>query len=227
MKRLQVVLLLGIVLAWATPAQAQWIFSKKPRPNASQRVPELILTLKTDLDERKRLQAVEELRDYDASTFTEIAPVLADVLRNDPKMSVRLEALNNLARIRPVHPLAVPAIEKAAHDDESWRVRWQAKTSLPKLQLTGLMTKKGDPGSKKSTGNEPPLDNIPLPPNTIVVEPFPMPAGPTIAPAPMSPSPGSSIPRPLPRSVNPASTTPPPANPTPAPPIGQGPALFP
>ena len=68
----------------------------------SERVPELILTLKTESDERKRAQAAEELREYDARTFTEIVPVLVDVLHNDKKSNVRLEALNSLSRLRPV-----------------------------------------------------------------------------------------------------------------------------
>src|SRR5262249_33698182 len=118
MKRLAGGLLLVIVLAWAAPAPAQWIFAKKQKMNPSQRVPELVLIVKTDSDERKRSHAAEELRDYDSATFTEIVPVLVDVLQQDKKMNVRLEALTSLAKIRPVSARAGQAIEKAATEDE-------------------------------------------------------------------------------------------------------------
>lgn len=158
MKHLPRGLLLLIVLAWAAPAPAQWIFAKKQKVNPSQRVPELILIVKTDPDERKRTHAAEELRDYDSATFTEIVPVLVDVLQQDKKMNVRLEALNSLAKIRPVSARAGQAIEKAGAADESWRVRLQAKTSLPKYHLAGYSSRKSDPTPvKKTSTQEPPL----------------------------------------------------------------------
>src|SRR5262249_14252059 len=75
MKRLPALLMLLTVLAWAAPATAQ-LFAKKPKVNPSQRVPELILIVKTDTDDRKRARAAEELRDYDVDVFAEIVPVL-------------------------------------------------------------------------------------------------------------------------------------------------------
>src|SRR5207248_9308794 len=110
MRRLQTLLVLPVLLACAMPAQAQ-LFFKKKGPVPAQRVPELILTLKTDTDERKRAVAAEELRDYDTKTFTEIVPTLVDVLANDKKQGVRLEALNSLARLRPVTQAAGHALE--------------------------------------------------------------------------------------------------------------------
>ena len=53
MKRLQGLLVLVALPLCATPAHAQ-LFFKKTRPVPAQRVPELILTLKTETDERKR-----------------------------------------------------------------------------------------------------------------------------------------------------------------------------
>src|SRR5205823_268596 len=94
--------------------------------------------------------------DYDVNAFTEIVPVLVDVLRSDKKQSVRLEALGSLTRIRPVSNLAGQAIEKAAADDESWRVRLQAKTALPKYHLAGYSSRKTETAKKKST-DEPPV----------------------------------------------------------------------
>src|ERR1051325_6111531 len=144
MKRILLGLMLLGALAWAAPAKAQWLASKKTKTNPSQRVPELILTVKTDADERKRAVAAEELRDFDSVTFTEIVPVLADVLRHDKKPSVRLEALGSLVKIRPVTQVAGHAIEKAAADDDSWRVRWQAKTGLARYHLAGYVSKRAE-----------------------------------------------------------------------------------
>jgi HEAT repeats len=204
MKRLPLGLSLVLALLCAIPAQAQFLF-RKTRPNPSQRVPELILILKTETDERKRAQAAEELRDYDPATFMEMIPVLLDVLQHDQKMSVRLEALNSLAKYRPVQPTTLSAIEKAASDDESWRVRWQAKTTLPKLQLSLLTTRKGN---NSAPGNHPTTDEPPL----LEVGAMP-PMNPLAAPIPT----GDTPPRPFP-PMPPAKT---PTQP------GQGPALFP
>ena len=208
MKRWQVTLTLALILIWTAPAPAQWFFSKKAKTNPTQRVPELILIVKTDPEERKRQSAAEELRDYDTAIFTEIVPILADVLQHDKKMSVRLEALTSLTKIRPVTSLAGHAIEKAAADDESWRVRLQAKTALPKYHLAGFVSKKSDPApattTRKPQTQEPPLAVDPPP----MIPPLP-------APLPMVPA----APRPLPPNVAPPARTPPPPT--------QGPSLFP
>ena len=163
MKRLPALLLFGIVLASAGQAPGQWIFSKQQKVNPLQRVPELILTVKTDADERKRLHAAEELRDYDSTTFTEIVPVLADVLKNDKKHGVRTEALTSLTKIRPASALAAQAIEKAAADDDTLRVRLQAKAALPKYHLVLSLAKKSEPAPGKKTTGEPPLIESPAP----------------------------------------------------------------
>ena len=164
MKRLQGGLLLVIVLAAAAPAPGQWLFAKKTKINPSQRVPELILIVKTDPDERKRHHAAEELRDYDVMTFTEIVPVLVDVLQHDKKHGVRGEALTSLTKIRPASVMAGKAIEKAAADDDTLRVRLQAKAALPKYHLALGSAKKSEsaPTSNKKTTEEPPL-GLPLP----------------------------------------------------------------
>ena len=164
MKRITLTLMFAAVLAWAPPAPAQWIF-KKAKVNPMQRVPELVLIVKTDPDERKRAHAAEELRDFDTTRFTEIVPVLADVLLHDKKHSVRLEALGSLAKIRPISATAGQALEKAAADDEALRVRLQAKAALPRYHLAGYSSKKAEttsPTSKKATA-EPPLFSPPLP----------------------------------------------------------------
>jgi hypothetical protein len=163
MKRIVAIPIFAIAVV-VTPAPAQRLF-KKAKVNPAQRVPELILIVKTDADERKRIHAAEELRDYDAATFTEIVPVLADVLLLDKKAAVRLEALHSLAKIRPVSATAGQAMEKAAADDEALRVRLQARTALTRYHLAGYSSKKGPTTSTsaKPATAEPPVNDPPLP----------------------------------------------------------------
>src|SRR4051812_3471523 len=105
MNRFAMILAVVILPAWVLPAPADGIFvifGKKPKTNPAQRVPELIVTLKTEQDERKRSSAAAELGGYDAATYTEIVPVLIDALQNDPKHGVRMDAASSLGSIRPV-----------------------------------------------------------------------------------------------------------------------------
>jgi hypothetical protein len=206
MKRIVPGLLLLMTLAWAAPAPGQWIFGKKTKVNPNQRVPELILTVKTDADERKRAHAAEELREYDTKTYTEIVPVLADVLLHDKKHTVRLEALTSLTKIRPVSTIAGQAIEKAAADDDTLRVRLQAKAALPKYHLAGYASHKSGGSTKKKQTDEPPV----IDPPAIRIDPSAK-----VQPMPM----GSSYPRPLPPGLG--------TGPTPTGPPIDGPSLFP
>jgi hypothetical protein len=186
--------------ALAAPAQAQFFFSKKARPTPAHRVPELILILKTETDERKRAAAADELREYDAKTFTEIVPVLVDVLHNDTKSSVRLEALNTLYRVRPVSQPAGQAIEFAASSDESLRVRLQAKTALLKYHLAGYSSSnKNEPSILQPSTQEPPLAD----PSGVAIPTvaFPPATGLKVAPASMPAGPALDVPRPLPQGV--------------------------
>jgi hypothetical protein len=200
---LPVLLACALLPACAVPAQAQLFFKKKTGVPA-QRVPELILVLKTEMDERKRAAAAEELRDYDPKTFTEIIPVLVDALRNDKKVSVRVEALSSLSRLRPVNQLAGQAIERAASDDEALRIRLQAKSALLKYHLAGYKSE--------------PVTVAPSAP-AAVTGPIPARVDPPVVPAvTFPPAPGEKtvppppdVPRPLPKGLAvPPGRTPPP-----------------
>ncbi len=201
MSRLHALLVLLALPACAVPVQAQ-IFFKKARPIPAQRVPELILTLKTESDERRRAQAAEELREYDARTFAEIVPVLIDVLHNDKKSNVRLEALNSLSRLRPVSQAAGQAIEHAASSDESLRVRLQAKSALLKYHLAGYSgsPNKNEPSVFQPTTQEPPLAEPGATPAQAAV---PAPAYPPATPVKLTttPPPPPDVARPLPLGV--------------------------
>jgi len=101
MKRWHLILVLATLAAMPLSASAG-LFKKATKPIPAERVPELIGIVKTEKDEHKRVSAAEELRQYDANTYPEIILVLADVLLTDASSSVRAEAADSLARLRPV-----------------------------------------------------------------------------------------------------------------------------
>jgi HEAT repeats len=180
-----VILTLAGLASMVAPARAG-LFSKH-NANPADRVPTLIATLRAEPDEHKRASAAEELRQYDPNTFPEIIPTLADIALRDPKPSVRLEAIQSLARLRPVSQRAGSALEQATHDD-SGRVRFQARTLLWQYHLAGYRAGKtpdSSPSINTIRTEEPPLAAPPdappvssfqksIPPSaTIVVMPPP------------------------------------------------------
>jgi hypothetical protein len=151
MKYRRFLLALGLVAMLAGPAPAGILFWKHTKPNPAERVPQLLLTLKTDSDDSKRVSAAKELREFDPSAFPEMVPVLIDVLRHDPKTSVRLEVVQTLGKLRPISQEAGMALEEAVNDS-SWRVRWQARQTLLGYRLSGYRS----PGKPEETSRVPP-----------------------------------------------------------------------
>ena len=97
----------------ALPAPAGILFGRhKQRPE--ERVPQLIVAVKTEANDSKRESAAKELRDYDPATFTDIVPVLVDVLQHDTKAGVRAEAAQSLSKLRPVSKEAGWALEEGS-----------------------------------------------------------------------------------------------------------------
>ncbi|MBI3410194.1 MAG: HEAT repeat domain-containing protein [Planctomycetes bacterium] len=139
MKKHLWIILLAALPTLATPARAQ-LFGRKPKVDPVQRVSELLVSVKTESDERKRAHAAEQLGSFDGKLFPEIVPVLAEVAQTDSKTSVRYDAVSSLAGIRPATPTARAALEKAAAADASWKVRWHAKTVLVKYRWAGPST---------------------------------------------------------------------------------------
>jgi hypothetical protein len=210
--------LAALAFAAPSPARAFSLFSRRPKVDPAQRVPELINTIRTAHEERKRVAAIEELYQYDAAAFPQIVPLLTDLLKNDPSSSVRAEAAHSLGRLRPASPAASEALDAAIHDS-ALRVRWQARSALLFYPTTAApptaTAKKGPP---------------PLPAPVVVDSPRTAPANPVLLPVP-SPAPtiapvrAPDIARPLPRgpSATPPSSEPPIAVPDP----GTGPELAP
>lgn len=132
------------------------IFGKKPtKPNPNERVPELLTILKTDGDENKRVEAIDELRYYDLAAFPQIVPALIDVLNNDPKPAVRSEAADILGKLRPISPAVGQALEQARDKDAAMRVRMSARSSLLGYYWAGY--KSGKPADPQAQVKEPPL----------------------------------------------------------------------
>lgn len=170
-------------LAGRAPAGFGFLFGKRgPKPDPVQRVPALIVTLKTEKDESKRAEAAEELRQYNAAAFPDLIPALIDVLRNDPKPAVRAEAAQSLGKMRPVSPAAGFALEQAVDKDASMRVRVQARSALMQYHWAGYRSpKKGEPPQTK----EPPLAQPEAAPPSA---PARGQAAPALAPAPVRPA---------------------------------------
>jgi hypothetical protein len=220
MNRFAMILTVVILPAFVLPAPADGIFGifgKKTKVNPAQRVPELIVSLKTDQEERKRASAAAELGAFDAATFPEIVPVLTDALQSDPKPAVRMDAASSLGNLRPVSQMAGQALEKAVHGDDNWRVRWHVKGILMKYRMAGYSSGakgKAAAPSGPQTGEPPLLDGSAIfmaaPPTRGVQPPPQFPTGPTPVAKTSAQSPGMafkkddalefrpSVPRPLP-----------------------------
>jgi hypothetical protein len=154
MKRhLVLLVLIGFGLSPATTRAG--LFTKKGKPDPKDRVPELLVIIKKDKDEHKRLAAATELRQYDTSTFPQIVPVLIDVLMTDAKTSVRTEAAESLSKIRPVTKQAGLALEQALEKDPSMRVRMQARYALLQYHWAGYKNSTKD--APVADSKEPPL----------------------------------------------------------------------
>ncbi len=198
-------LLVCLLLTTLTlPTPAGWLFKPKPKPKPEERVPELIVIVKTDQDDGKRAAAAAELRQYDPKAFADIVPILIDVLKNDPKTSVRLEAAASLSHIRPVSQEAGVALEAAASKDSALRVRIQAKKSLLYYHLSGYRSVKKNDLKPNGDSPEPPLAKDDHPKNPRKV-PSPASVGPNLPSAgPSEPLPNRlyqdrSVPQPLPQ----------------------------
>jgi hypothetical protein len=134
------VLALILPLALVSSSLAGSLFGKSGKNNPPERVPQLLADLKND-DERKRETAVKELRQFDAAAFPAIVPALVEVLEKDAKVSVRIEAADSLAKLRPASPPVALALEQAMARDPSLRVRLHARRLLMQYRLSGYSSK--------------------------------------------------------------------------------------
>jgi hypothetical protein len=161
MRSLRLFLALVLPAAVVLPAQAGFIFGRHAKVNPAQRVPELVVAVKTDSNESKRESAARELRDYDPAANPDIVPVLIDVLQHDQSAGVRAEAAQSLGKLRPVTQIAGMALEEALKDP-SLRVRLQARTSLVSYRLSGFRNdaQMAEAPAPSPVANPPPKTNF-------------------------------------------------------------------
>jgi hypothetical protein len=243
------ILVLLLALGLLRPAAAGIFFGKKKTINPRERVPELLAIIKSDGDKKKRADAVEELRGYDAAQFPEIVPALIDVLLGDKDRDVRAEAAQSLGKIRPVSQAAGLALEQAQSGDDSMRVRLQARSALLQYHWAGYKSGSGKKDEPLITTKEPPLADAPEPAppeersqpvirKTRISAPrfAPLPVSRRVAPTAPEPAPRGAAPVP-PLIGTPSGTRPLPPRPTvpttaepplaPAAPTEEGPSLNP
>jgi HEAT repeats len=153
----------AVLIGIAGPAPAGFgIFSRKAKIDPAEHVPALIMQLKTDKDEAKRSAAAEELRNFDPKAFPEMMTVLADAILKDASAAVRSESASTIAKLRPINQQAGYALEQAAANDPSMRVRMAARQSLWQYNLLGYRSVK-PPAETVAAGN-PPVAPMPTKP---------------------------------------------------------------
>jgi hypothetical protein len=228
-------MLVLVAVRTAVPGRAGIFFNRKPKPTntPSNGVDALIQTLRNDPNERGRIEAAENLRNYDTVSYPGLVPALVQSVLSDPSTSVRIESIKTLGKLRPVNDKAGWALEQATQDS-NLRVQWQARSVLLQYRMSGYKQGAGEaPVDRPIRTEEPPLAP-PLPasapnptalpvqrPRTVIpVTPIP-----TYQPLPNGSQGDNTAPVPEESSPPPGYAEPPPPPATPAPPVDEGPAL--
>jgi hypothetical protein len=213
--------LVPLLLLSLTASAPAGIFSRgKPKTNSAERVPELVVLLRTDKDEAKRTAAAEELRQYDPKAHPEILATLIDALAKDASPAVRSEVATSIGRLRPISQQAGYALEQATANDGSMRVRMSARQALWQYHLVGYRSGKptemqappATPVAAAPTGPSTPPGMQTRVTQRIATGPFretpePPLAEPLPTPAPMAPA-AAPVPQPPKRvSVNPPKSS--------------------
>ncbi len=110
---------------------------KKKDDEAPTKVKQLLETLKTDTDEKKRKAAAEGLGENDPRGNPELMTGLITSLRQDPAISVRTAAADSIGKLKPVSAQAGVALEDAVQADPSDEVRKAAQGALFQYHLNG------------------------------------------------------------------------------------------
>jgi hypothetical protein len=119
------------------------------------RVKQLLDTLKADPDEKKRLEAVAELSEYDPRTHLDMMPALLASLKADPSASVRAVTAEAIGELKPVTQNAGVALEQTLTNDPSESVRKSAQAALWQYHLNGYRSAGASPAQPQTA--EPPL----------------------------------------------------------------------
>lgn len=216
------IMLVSALMALAAGPADAGIFSRKPKPTA-EKVPDLLVQLKSGTDESQRSGAAEELRQFDPKSHPEIVGGLIDALGKDASAGVRAEAAASLGKLRPISQQIGYALEQAQNNDGAMRVRLAARQALLQYHLVGYRSSgKSDASADKngtqpvsgSNGSAAPLGQVKSPqtPTRIVMTPqgpFRETAEPPLADPPVLPkSPPVAIPVSRPKGPAPAKLVP-------------------
>lgn len=142
------------------------------------KVKTLLDTLKNDLDEKKRLAAVEDLSGYDTRTHVDVLPGLLASLKADPSAAVRSAAAEAIGGLKPVVQTAGVALEQTNSSDPSDAVRKAAQAALWQYHLNGYRSAGAAPSQPQTA--EPPLAKGK--PKVAVAPPVPTPVKPPVKP---------------------------------------------
>lgn len=155
----------------------------KPTVTPSERIEQLLLTLKTDRKEDRRSKAAEELGTLASAEYPEIVSGLIDALVRDDSTSVRKAVIHSLVSIEPATHEVKDALDQVVKSDKGWTVRQAARVALwrykpkdepqqipaPQIRNTSKPTSSGSvPAAKKKEPLKPvaapdPLKSMPLP----------------------------------------------------------------
>jgi hypothetical protein len=163
---------------------------------------QLLDTLKSDTDEKKRKAAAEDLAEVDPRG-NEVIPGLIASLRQDPSVSVRSAAAESIGKLKPVSAQAGVALEEAVQTDPSEGVRKAAQGALFQYHLNGYKAspagtvQTAEPPLAKSKGKTPPpavtVSRLnPTPPVTPAVRGAQT-TEPPLAKPPVTPAPGPTV----------------------------------
>lgn len=202
MKSLLTVLLCCVIVVPVIAGERDKNKQVKPTVTPSERIDQLLETLKNDRKEEHRSKAAEELGTLASSEYPEIVSGLIDALVRDEASSVRKTVIRSLAAIDPATHEVKDALDQAVKSDKSWTVRQAARLAVwrykpkdepqqvpgPKLRNTskpgssGNMPISKDTAKAKAGTTKDPLKTMPMPQVPVPVVPA-VPA-PTMAPAP-------------------------------------------
>lgn len=201
-----------LFVALALPISV-WAGDKKkpaePPPTPEERAHSLVRLLRTSPNEDHRANAAEALAGFDAVRFFEIIPALMESLEKDSSPAVRRAAARALGDLKPRSAEALSALEQAADNDASWRVRQVARWAKigyrvdeQKQTKEVRETKKSARSAERSAERSAPAQATPL-----VLPPAVKATGPSrTAPLPLPPAAADPVLRPSPL---PAATAPP------------------
>lgn len=172
---------------------------QKPTVTPSERIEQLLQTLKSDRKEDKRSKAAEELGTLASSEYPEIVSGLIDALVRDESPTVRKAVIRSLAAIEPETHEVKDALEQAVKSDKSWPVRQVARMAVwrykpkdqpqqvpgPQLRNTSKPTNSGKTAAKTASVKPVPVDPLKSMPLPAPIEPkVPVVPAPEMAPAP-------------------------------------------